>query len=195
MMSFIVCFSYGLDKDGSFGATNEARCEKAAALYKELKKRSLKDTWIIATAGMIPDFPQQQKPLCMMQREALGKLGVPLPHVLPNEIDFKSKWRERNVLSTMAEVDAAIAIADDKKSFGPFYAVSHWFHLPRIWWLGRLRGIRFVLKPVWSATPWKSVAAEFPKWIVVLVDSVLLLFGKNGIGKRATQLARAYHIW
>ncbi len=194
-MSFIVCFSYGLDKDGSFGATNEARCEKAAALYKELKKRRPEDTWIIATAGMIPDFPQQQKLLCVMQWEALGKLGVPLPHMLPNEIDFESKWRGCNVLSTVAEIDAAIEIAEEKSLNGSFYAVSHWFHLPRIWWLGRRRGIRFVLKPVWSATPWKSVAAELPKWFVVLVDSFLLLFGKNGIGRRATQWARAYHIW
>lgn len=53
-MSVIVCFSYGLDKDGGFGRANEACCEKAACLYRRLTKRYRKWTLIIVTAGMIP---------------------------------------------------------------------------------------------------------------------------------------------
>lgn len=194
-MPVIVCFSYGLSKDGDFTETNRARCERAAQLYKVFKRRYPCGTgvWIIVTAGTIPNFPAQKKHLCMMQRETLEQLGVSRLHILPHPVDFQRKYEEKNILSTAAEIDAALAIADETKDvFGPFYATSHWYQMPRICWLGRRRGIRFVSRRVWRATPWRNVVMEIPKWIVAFVD---YWFPEKNIGRRATALARAYHIW
>ena len=184
-MPIIVCFSYGLNSDGGFGAVNEARCEKAARLYQRLTKRYKGRTWVVATAGTIPNFPQQKKRLGAMQREVLERLGIPCLHIWPLEIELLF-W-EKNVMSTVEEVKAAIEITKNRGLTQPFYAVSHWFHLPRIMWFGWWHGIFFRPTPVFSATPWRSVVAEFPKWFVALVAP----FGS----KRVTQWARARHIW
>lgn len=188
-MPIIVCFSYGLDPDGGFGKVNEARCEKAARLYERLKSQYRGRTWLVATAGMIPDFSQQKEPLGVMQRKSLQKNGIPRLRIWPSEKELL--FCEKNVLSTAAEIEAAVEIARSKGLVGPFYAVSHWFHLPRILWFGWWRGVYFHLVPVFRSTPWRSVGAECVKWLVALADPL----EANGIGKRATQWAREHQIW
>lgn len=186
-MPVIACFSYGLEEDGSFGKVNEARCEKAAQLYKRLIKHR-NERWILVTAGMIPNFPRQVKQLCIMQSECLQRYGVPDSCIISAGKD--PLFEEVNILSTVGEV-RAVKTVQNVGLTGPFYAVSHWFQLPRILWFGWWWGVYFRPVPVFRSTPWKSVAAELPKWFVAFVDPT----GSNGIGRRATQWARKHQIW
>ncbi|TSC69367.1 MAG: hypothetical protein G01um101470_1058, partial [Parcubacteria group bacterium Gr01-1014_70] len=137
-MPIIVCFSYGLDADGSFGKVNETRCARATQLFKRLKIQNNGRTWIVVTARWIPNFPLQKTELGNMQRAYLeDECGVPRLRIWPSELELLLlRERNGNIISTVDEIKEALRIVAEKGIPGPLYAVSHWYHLPRVLWYG-----------------------------------------------------------
>lgn len=150
-MNALVAYACELEKDGQLDGETKARCRKTA---KKILKTKRWD-FIILTAGF---FPRSKTSLADLMKECLIRLGV-------KEDKIISKGIAKN---TEGETDIAFELLRER-NFDSVGAVSSWYHLLRIWWLWRKKGIRVRLFPSFVITNPLEVYTEPLKILLVWV--------------------------
>ncbi len=133
-------FAYKQDDDGTLVPQSVSRCLAAAAAYHRGTLNRIAITADISRGGIsIADAMKQW----------LEEHDVDPCDVVINRF---------GAANTTAEVEAAILFCVGSKD--QVVSISSWYHLPRIWWLYRVRGIRTRLVPTWGGTSLLDIILE-----------------------------------
>jgi vancomycin permeability regulator SanA len=133
-------FAYQQNDDGTLVPQSAARCLAAAIAYHNGRMNRIAITADISRGGTsIADAMKQ-----WLVEHDVDPRDVVINH-------FGSA-------NTTTEIEAALLFCigpDDQ-----VVAISSWYHLPRIWWLYRVRGIRARLVPAWGGTSLMDIILE-----------------------------------
>lgn len=138
-------------KNSELGAETKGRCRKTAKRVLKTENRS----HIILTAGI---FPGLKKPLAELMKDFLIGLGIEESRII-------SRGLAKN---TEGEIDVAYRIVRER-NFDQVEVVSSWYHLLRIWWYWRKKGIRVRVVPSFLISNPIEVYAESLKFLLALV--------------------------
>ncbi|MEK7192114.1 MAG: ElyC/SanA/YdcF family protein [Patescibacteria group bacterium] len=137
MLQVGLVYGHGQQADGEINAQTKARCTTALKLYKHCKIDR-----ICVTAGVEKNGVSMAKKMAAY----FLKNGVPVKHL----------WVRCWGYNTAGETDACYIILnkEDDERIAGITAISSWYHLPRIWFLWKVRnyGYRVSLAPSRSSS-------------------------------------------